>query len=304
MNVISPEELSRGLLEKANPALSGVIAVYKEWGDTPLQTLDTLKKNYPVLENTPLSYAGRLDPLAEGLTLVLVGDANKDRESYLHLDKTYEVEVLFGVKTDTGDLFGVPVNLSNGNISDGDESSIKKFSKSFVGSADGSIPWSITEVIQSFIGKQRFPYPVYSSKTVSGKPLFQWMNEGKISEIEIPRTDVEIYDIKVIDSVDMNHTPAKVSIGVIYQKVEKALEKVKGDFRYDLIKENWKKVLVSQAKEEFTVLKIECSCSSGTYMRVLAEEIGKKIGMPALAYSIKRTKVGNVGLDAAVKLIN
>lgn len=296
MNVISPEELSRGLLTRVNleaflPSkegqISGVVPVYKEWGKTPLETLERLRQTYPALTKVPLSYAGRLDPLAEGVLLVLVGETNKDRERYLHLDKTYEVEILFGIKTDTGDLFGIPKYPPMTNISDEDEVAIKNISNTF----------------DLFIGTHQFPYPVYSSKTIQGKPLFQWMMEGRISEIEIPKTDIEIFSIDKIvnDQVEPGCIPRVVASDVLY-KVEKALQEVKGDFRFEEIRDAWNKALSSNLSASFPLIKIKCTCSSGTYMRVLAEEIGKRIGknVPALAYSIKRINVGNIGLDNLV----
>ena len=68
--------------------MDSVLTVYKKRGETPLQALNRLRKEAPKLENEILSYAGRLDPLAEGLMLVLIGEANKKREKYLNLDKT------------------------------------------------------------------------------------------------------------------------------------------------------------------------------------------------------------------------
>lgn len=298
MNVISPEELSRGVLTEEGTSLSGVIPIYKEWGKTPLECLEALRQKYPTLKNLPLSYAGRLDPLAEGLMLVLVGETNKDREQYLHLDKTYEVEILFDFKTDTGDLFGVPTVAptvpSGANISEGDEATIKKLSNF------SSINFSneIKKVCEGLVGKQQFPYPVYSSKTVGGKPLFQWMNEGRISEIEIPKTDVEIYSIKLLD--DGVSDVKEVNGAEILEKIELALKSVKGDFRYDEMREGWKTMLDGKMEEKFMIIKIECTCSSGTYMRVLAEEIGKKMRVPALAYSIKRAKVGSLGMECLI----
>lgn len=294
MNEISKDELMRGLLDvgvlrgdfqeknENKKPLNGLVAVFKKWGKTPLETLDELRQKYPALEGVPLSYAGRLDPLAEGLMLVLVGETNKDREKYLGLDKTYEVEILFGIKTDTGDLFGMPCIESTGYLLNFSSKNSKEFE-------DES-----TTVLKSFVGKQQFPYPVYSSKTVQGKPLFQWMNEGKIGEIEIPKTDVEIYslDLSAITSVRGSE---------ILEKVELALNTVKGDFRYDEIGAGWKEVLKDKGEMGFAVIKIECECSSGTYMRVLAEEIGKKMGVTALAYFIKRTKVGGVELEQFAK---
>lgn len=295
MNEISKDELMRGLLDvqvlggdlqekNGNKSpINGLIGVYKKWGKTPLEMLDELRQKHPVLEGVPLSYAGRLDPLAEGLMLVLVGEANKDREKYLGLDKTYEVEILFGIKTDTGDLFGVPCVDSTGDTLNFSSKNSKDFED------------ELTTVLKSFVGKQQFPYPIYSSKTVQGKPLFQWMNEGKINEIEIPKTDVEIYSLELLGA-DLNKIK-EVRGSEILEKVEHALNTVKGDFRYDEIRAGWNEVLKDKSEVNFTVIKIECECSSGTYMRVLAEEIGKKFGVLALAYSIKRTRVGGIQVE-------
>lgn len=285
-NVISPDNLGRGLVSEG--ALEGILAVYKPWGKTPLQTLDDLRQKYPILADATLSYAGRLDPLAEGLMLVLVGETNKQREQYLKLNKTYEVEILLGIGTDSGDLLGVPTKVS---IEDHNEAGIKissRFSKE-----------NIDRVLASFVGKQSFKYPVYSSKTVNGKPLHQWKKEGRIEEIEIPSTNVEIFFIK-------NSGIFKIGAGEILKKVEKALGVVSGDFRFEEIGNVWREVIDERDNrsrantQRFSILKIECSCSSGTYMRTLAEEIGKKLDTPALAYSIKRTKIGEIALHVDV----
>jgi tRNA pseudouridine(55) synthase len=314
MNEISKDELIRGLLDatalggdlegEQRGELKGIIPVYKEWGKTPLEVLEQLRTKYPVLEGVPLSYVGRLDPLAEGLMLVLVGETNKDREKYLGLDKTYEVEILFGVKTDTGDLFGVPAIDC---IGDTLKSSSNNSKDSLNENAQEKLTNDVSVVLKAFVGKQQFPYPVYSSKTVQGKPLFQWMNEGKIDEIEIPKKDVEIYSLELL-------SVSSVRGSEILEKVELALNTVKGDFRYGEIRAGWNEILKDKNNVDFVVVKIQCECSSGTYMRVLAEEIGKKMeaskegkvnadaqeGIPALAYSIKRTKVGDVGLESAI----
>ena len=50
---------------------------------------------------------GRLDPLAEGVLLILIGDECKNKEKYLGLDKEYEVAIIFGISTDTGDALGL-----------------------------------------------------------------------------------------------------------------------------------------------------------------------------------------------------
>ncbi|MEZ4200411.1 MAG: hypothetical protein R3B69_02345 [Candidatus Paceibacterota bacterium] len=57
--------------------------------------------------------------------------------------------------------------------------------------------------------------------------------------------------------------------------------------------ENWSVWYEYHRKETLQVATFSCVCSSGTYMRSLAEEIGRKVGMPALAYSITRTTIGH-----------
>lgn len=42
--------------------------------------------------------------------------------------------------------------------------------------------------------------------------------------------------------------------------------------------------------------KIRVICSSGTYMRQLAVDIGKKLGLPSVAWELKRTRIGKYTL--------
>ena len=53
----------------------------------------------------------------------------------------------------------------------------------------------------------------------------------------------------------------------------------------------WKKML-NKKEGKYLTIKLKVHCSSGVYMRQLAEEIGIKFNVSSLAFSIKRTKVG------------
>ncbi len=48
---------------------------------------------------------------------------------------------------------------------------------------------------------------------------------------------------------------------------------MEGDFRLEEIKDKWK-IFFQNNKNEFLILNIKVKCKSGTYMRVLAKEIG------------------------------
>ena len=55
-------------------------------------------------------------------------------------------------------------------------------------------------------------------------------------------------------------------------------------------------------KYEYPELTIRCEVSSGTYIRTLAEDIGKKLGVGAYLTELRRTKVGKYDVKDAVKL--
>jgi len=208
-----------------------------------------------------MTYAGRLDPMASGLLIILTREETKKKEKYLKLNKEYEFEVLFGFSTDTHDILGEVLNSKNILVSRDD---IKKDLKNFIG-----------ENIQK--------YPIYSSKTVKGKPLFTYARSGE--EVEIPERKIFIKKLKLIKIKQMNDK--KLS-----QNIEKRIKKVKGDFRQEGILKIWKKKLKGN-DARYTIASFKVSCSSGTYVRVIANSLGDKLKVPSLAYSIRRTKVGN-----------
>ena len=63
------------------------------------------------------------------------------------------------------------------------------------------------------------------------------------------------------------------------------------DFRRKEVLEKWEGLL-AKSEKEYLIARFFCTCSSGAYMRVLASRIGQELGVPALAYSITRTKIG------------
>ncbi len=87
--------------------------LYKNLGETPNEAVLRFKKDNPEYEKEPMTYAGRLDPMPEGLLLILSGEELKNKDSFLDLKKTYEFEVLWGVETDTLDVLGL---ISNSGI--------------------------------------------------------------------------------------------------------------------------------------------------------------------------------------------
>jgi len=241
--------------------------VNKKEGETPLESLEVFRVKNKIPLDIPMTYAGRLDPLASGFLIILSGEECKNKEKYLNLDKEYEFEVLFGFKTDTYDILGKVIETAPKALSGNDmEKLIKKNLKYFKG-----------KIVQK--------YPLYSSKTVEGKPLFTYARENK--EVEIPEREVNVKSLKYLNIKN-------ISSKSLLQQIEKRINKVNGDFRQKEILKIWQKNL--KQENNFYIANFKIKCSSGTYVRTISNDLGGKIGLPALALSIKRTKIGKWSL--------
>lgn len=248
------------------------VVLNKEVGQTPLDAVEQFREWSPGYKDLKMAYAGRLDPMASGKLLVLIGEECKEQEKYQKLDKEYEVEIVIGASSDSGDVLGLVAACDLPELKRKD----------------------IIHAIKSFKGKFHYPYPTFSSKTVNGKPLHEWTMEGRLDEIEIPYQNGEILKVSIIKNYQLTNTElheqalAKVHSIPEVTDPRKAVGK---NFRRMPIKESWD-TLLTDGPEAYQVIKIRCVTRSGTYMRSLAEEIGKKLGTCAFAFSIHRTKIG------------
>jgi len=218
--------------------MNRVLNIYKTKGLTPLEVIRELKNTHEY-ESCTLSYAGRLDPLADGVLLVLIGEENKNREGYEKLNKSYEFEVLIGIHTDTYDIMGIP-HMADVHV-------------------------DVEKEIKNLKGEKIVHFPPYSSRRVRGHPLFWWARNGLLSQIKVPRHKVKIYETKVIKKRTVTKRELEERLGVI--------KRVNGEFRQKVIINSWKKFLPT-TPQTFAAYTIEISCASGTYVRAIANELG------------------------------
>lgn len=255
-----------------------LLNVYKPQGRTPLEVIKKLKQQFLEYQNQPIGYAGRLDPLAHGVLLLMIGEeATKQRDAYLNLPKEYEFEAVFGVKTDTYDALGLVENQKvNPIIQSETENHIKEF-------------------IKTKLGQQNQTYPPYSSKTVKGKPLFWWAKANKLSEIEIPKRNIEIYHFNLIKIY-------LISASDLQKEIVRQIDSVTGDFRQEEIKKGWQEFFAKNENQMFHIARFSIACSSGTYVRSLVNELGEKLGTGAIALEILRTQVGNYPVENSIRV--
>ncbi len=123
-----------------------------------------------------VGHAGTLDPLAEGLMIVLVGkNYTKQAERYSKLDKSYDVQMYLGKASSTGDEEG---------------------EKSVISSTQPTQA-NITKALASFVGEQQQIPPVYSAIKINGRPAYKLARAGKA--IEMAARTVQIGQIILVD---------------------------------------------------------------------------------------------------------
>lgn len=236
--------------------------IHKKVGETPLQALLRVRKR---IKNKKLSYIGRLDPMAEGKMIVLVGDIeNKERSKYLRLEKEYIATFVVGVSTDSGDVLGIP-NLFQKNISEINDIKIKS---------------AIEELKKIKMQK----YPWLSGKTIKGIKMFDLFKSGKYLELKRPSQKV---NIKKISEIKFD----SISSSVLKKNIQKKISLVSGDFRQKEIIKNWIKFFELAKISNFKKVSFRVHVSSGTFIREFSDLLSKKTGYQFVLFNLKRTKI-------------
>lgn len=151
--------------------MDGILVIDKPVGIT---SHDVVAKARKILGTKKIGHTGTLDPLATGVLVLCVDKATKLVESLTCDDKIYEVEMKFGIKTDTADITGNIIEEKDFKINEK----------------------NLETVIQSLVGKQKQLPPMYSAIKVNGKKLYEYARDG----IEVERTarDIEIFEISQV----------------------------------------------------------------------------------------------------------
>ena len=152
--------------------LDGFLNVYKEQGYT---SFDVVAKLRGILKQKKIGHTGTLDPMAEGVLLVCLGQATKLSEMLIDKDKTYRCVMLLGKTTDTEDVTG----------------------KVLTETADIPDEASVIEAVNSFIGTYGQIPPMYSAIKVNGKKLYELARKGR--EVERKPRSITIHELELLE---------------------------------------------------------------------------------------------------------
>lgn len=154
--------------------LNGILIIRKERGYT---SGDVVAKLRGICRQRKIGHTGTLDPNAEGVLPVCLGNATKLCDMLTDRSKEYVAEMTLGITTDTQDIWGKVLTDS--------------------GDKWREIPAEEMEkAVLSFCGKQRQTPPMYSALKVNGKRLYELARAGV--EVERKAREIVIEEIELL----------------------------------------------------------------------------------------------------------
>lgn len=165
--------------------MTGFINVNKAAGASSAKEVAVIKK----LTHMPCGHMGTLDPMADGVLPVAIGNAARLFDYFLQKKKTYVATFRFGEDYDTLDTTGSVVN-GGGRVPSEEE---------------------IRAVIPSLVGEVMQIPPKYSAKNVNGKRGYELARSGV--EFELPPKKVQIDGIKLLRRQNGNEFVFEIECG-------------------------------------------------------------------------------------------
>ncbi len=209
----------------------GFLLLKKPRGPTSHDIVATVRKT---LGESKVGHLGTLDPMADGLMVVAVGNkALKVVELFNKLPKQYIAEIEFGSVSTTYDREGMitPVPPKAGWVPPVDASRIQAL------------------IDDRFLGKISQVPPVFSAVHVGGERAYRKAMRGE--SVEMKARETTIAECRVLEY-------------------------------------------------KFPMLKLLVGCSSGTYIRSLAHDLGESMRCGGYLASLTRTRVGDWKIEKAV----
>ena len=128
-------------------------------------------------------------------------------------------------------------------------------------------PQAILEAVASLVGTLTLPVSAYSAIKKDGVPMYKRAREaakmGKII-IAVPLREMKVYEAEEF-TIAINRDSKLLAVGLV-------------------------------------VVKVRFFVGSGTYIRSLSEELGRRLGYPTTLLSLRRTKIGRFDIKDAKKI--
>jgi len=152
---------------------SGILLVNKPTGVTSHDVVQLVRRK---LSLQRIGHSGTLDPMAQGLLVVLVGAATSYQQQFQAHEKTYEAVMRLGTQTDTGDAMGTTVRTAPVPLMDRGR---------------------LQEVLATLQGPWWQTPPAYSAVKVRGRPAYWWTRRHQ--PVTLTKRLAHLFEITLLD---------------------------------------------------------------------------------------------------------
>ncbi|KAJ3725866.1 pseudouridine synthase [Lentinula raphanica] len=261
---------SMSLLNDLQPLLSKSRLFEQPSGSLPQRK----KKRSKKVGDVKLGQGGTLDPLADGVLVLGVGQGTKKLTEFLDCTKEYSTTCLLGCETDSYDSEGARVRVA---------------------------PWKhvtkdkVVEALSQFRGEIQQTPPIFSALKMDGKPLYEYARNGIPLPRPIEPRTVTVHSLELVEWRGSDHAfswPEKA----LTEDQKKAMEvAIRGIDKTATIKDELEPTV--QDAERPTAFVIKMRVSGGTYVRSLVHDLAHALGSAGHVVTLTRSRQGRFVLD-------
>ena len=159
--------------------MDGALLINKPQGPTSHDVVQVARR---VLAIRRIGHTGTLDPMADGLLVLLIGQATKHQQAFQGHDKTYEAAIRLGIKTDTADAEGRVV----------ESAAIPELAAA-----------QVSEVLACLQGPLVQTPPAFSAVKFRGKPAYWWARRQKPIALSSRTVRIQALSLLAFDGVSL-----------------------------------------------------------------------------------------------------
>jgi tRNA pseudouridine55 synthase len=254
--------------------IAGVLVVDKPAGPTSFDVVQRVRR---ILRAPRAGHAGTLDPAATGVLAVCVGDAVKLQQYLSDADKAYEATVAFGAGTDTEDAEGRVVERGDPSRLTAEE---------------------IRAVLPRFRGDIAQVPPMYSAVRVGGRRLHEAARAGEAVERAPRQVRVDALELLELLPPGPAQDPGRSRAGssLCCSPYESSTAARLAPLAPDLGSG------FCAGGGPLRLARLSVRCGKGTYVRTLAADLGRALGVPAHLAALRRTEASGFRAEEAVTL--
>ncbi|MFT9233013.1 MAG: tRNA pseudouridine(55) synthase TruB, partial [Bifidobacterium sp.] len=261
-------------------AESGLLLVDKPQGVTSHDVVAAVRG---ALHTRHVGHAGTLDPMATGLLVIGFGDATRLLRYMVGHDKQYVATIRLGLATDSDDADGRILRP---------DATVRKRVADIVKTI--SLDGLQALVDEFFVGAIEQIPSAFSSVRVNGKHAYELARNGEKPNLAPREVTVHKFDILGLRNDDVRIHDADCRLAVDSADYVGEAADVAGGNDVDDHHDHDHGHADDESSVRVSVLDVfvRVSCSSGTYIRALARDLGARLGIGGHLVALRRTRVG------------